>query len=421
MEKIFKVSDLKRLIAESSKEFKPVLGPNVEKDNKSINDKAYSDAKKRAKNYDGGLENTGVSRAKYEKIDTNGTTLDYNPENISNEKKKEIEAQALGYTSSLEKNNGISKSGDFSDNKNIFNGIKNAGKEMHKNSKEKKKSGLEGREWDDKIFDKEEMYESKEGFDMKQMINRMRIIQENFDGSLDDFYKEEDDKGEYGEPGMVKEYDIWWNNSVENFEKEASEKGMSLEDYLKYWWNEISCESLPFMWQILGSGYSYHGKEITRVGNVVFKDIYGQLTIYESAPGENEYNDDFMQRVDNAQLGTKAQGLMEHKNIKTIYFKKTEFLTEGHMFSKIPDEFKNEGEQFKMKDKTGNTYLVEWRNNKGVIIGHNNCQGFNDTLNRMKNLYEYKSEDTKTTSKQRINEAEYGFKSTLCHSRKIKN
>lgn len=419
MEKTFKVSDLKRFIAESSNEFKPVLGMNVEKDNKSINDKAYKDAKQRAKDYDGGLENVGGKRVKYEKNDANKTTLDYEPDNVSDDYKKRVKAQVEGYSSELEKNNKIEKSGDFSDNKNIYSGIKKSGQELHNGEKEMKKSGLQGREWPEKVFDREEMYESKEGFDMKQMINRMRILQENFDGSLDDFYKEEDDRGEYGEPGMVKSYDIGWNNSVENFEKEASEEGMSLEDYLKYWWNEISCEPIPFTWQKLGNGYSYHGNEITRVGNVVFKEIYGQLMVDESAPGENEYNDDFMSRVNNAQLGTKAQGLMEHKNIKTIYFKKTEFLTEGHMLSRIPDEFKTEGEQFKMKDKTGNTYLVEWKNNKGVIISHNNKQGMNEALNRMKDLYSYSSTDTNTTLSSRLNE-DANFNSTLNNARKIK-
>lgn len=419
MEKTFKVGDLKRFIAESSNEFKPVLGVNVEKDNKSINDKAYKDAKQRAKDYDGGLENVGGKRVKYEKNDANRTTLDYEPENVSDDYKKRVKAQVEGYNSELEKSNKIEKSGDFSDNENIYNGIKKSGQELHNGEKDMKKSGLQGREWPEKVFDREEMYESKEGFDMKQMINRMRILQENFDGSLDDFYKEEDDRGEYGEPGMVKSYDIGWNNSVENFEKEASEEGMSLEDYLKYWWNEISCEPLPFTWQKLGNGYTYHGNEITRVGNVVFKEIYGQLMVDESAPGENEYNDDFMSRVDNAQLGTKAQGLMEHKNIKTIFFKKTEFLTEGHMLSRIPDEFKTEGEQFKMKDKTGNTYLVEWKNNKGVIISHSNKQGMNESLSRMKDLYSYSSTDTNTTLNSRLNE-DANFNSTLNNARKIK-
>ena len=298
MEKTFKVGDLKRFIAESSNEFKPVLGVNVEKDNKSINDKAYKDAKQRAKDYDGGLENVGGKRVKYEKNDANRTTLDYEPENVSDDYKKRVKAQVEGYTSEHEKSNKIEKSGDFSDNENIYNGIKKSGQELHNGEKDMKKSGLQGREWPEKVFDREEMYESKEGFDMKQMINKMRILQEN-------------------------------SETVNN------------------------------------------------------------------------------------------EPLNEHRNIKTIFFKKTEFLTEGHMLSRIPDEFKTEGEQFKMKDKTGNTYLVEWKNNKGVIISHSNKQGMNESLSRMKDLYSYSSTDTNTTLNSRLNE-DANFNSTLNNARKIK-
>lgn len=298
MEKTFKVGDLKRFIAESSNEFKPVLGVNVEKDNKSINDKAYKDAKQRAKDYDGGLENVGGKRVKYEKNDANRTTLDYEPENVSDDYKKRVKAQVEGYTSEHEKSNKIEKSGDFSDNENIYNGIKKSGQELHNGEKDMKKSGLQGREWPEKVFYREEMYESKEGFDMKQMINKMRILQEN-------------------------------SETVNN------------------------------------------------------------------------------------------EPLNEHRNIKTIFFKKTEFLTEGHMLSRIPDEFKTEGEQFKMKDKTGNTYLVEWKNNKGVIISHSNKQGMNESLSRMKDLYSYSSTDTNTTLNSRLNE-DANFNSTLNNARKIK-
>lgn len=292
MERTLTVKALKRLIAESSSEFRPVLGQNVEKDNKSINDKAYSNAKKRAKDYDGGLENTGGKMAKYEKNDANMTTLDYTPENANDSYRKRVKAQAKGYTSEAEMNNGIEKAADFSDNENIYNGIKDSGKEIHNNEEDMKKSGLQAREWPEEIFKKEEMYESKDGFDMRQMINRI--------------------------------------SSFEN--------------------------------------------------------------------GKSQIN--------------------EHKNIKTVFFKKTEFLTEGHMLSRIPDEFKNEGNKFKMKDKTGNEYLVEWRDNKGVILEHNNKQGFNESINRMKDLYSYSSTDTKTSLESRLNE-ESNFNSTLNSARKI--
>lgn len=293
MEKTFKVSDLKRLISESSSEFKPVLGPNVEKDNKSNNGKAYDDAKKMAKDFDGGFgKNVGGQRVKYEKTDANKTTLDYTPENANDSYRNRVKAQVKGYTSEAEMNNNIEKAADFSDNENIYNGIKDSGKEIHDNEEDMKKSGLQAREWPEKVFKKEEMYESKDGFDMRQMINRI--------------------------------------SSFEN--------------------------------------------------------------------GKNKIN--------------------ERKNVKTVFFKKTEFLTEGHMLSRIPDEFKNEGNTFKMKDKTGNEYLVEWRDNKGVILEHNNKQGFNESINRMKDLYSYSSNDTKTSLESRLNE-DNNFNSTLNSARKI--
>ena len=297
MDITYKVSDLKRLISEGSNEFKAVLGPNVEKDNKSNNGKAYDEAKKRAKDFDGGLnKEVGDEKAKYEKLDANRTTLDYEPDNASDDYKKRVKAQVKGYSSEQEMNNGIEKAGDYSDNENIYNGIKKAGEKLHDNEKEMKKSGLQGREWKDEVFDKDAMYESKEGFDMRQMLNRMM------------------------------------SNINESTETEA----------------------------------------------------------------------------ENTQ-----------KNIKTVFFKKTEFLTEGHMLSRIPDEFKKEGEQFRMKDKTGNEYLVEWRNNTGKVIAHGNKQGFNESLDRMKDLMGYKTNDTKTTMASRLNENDEMFSSTLDKARQI--
>ena len=55
MEQVISVKALKKLISESSNEFKAKLGPNVESEDKKNNGKAYSDAKKRAKDFDGGL------------------------------------------------------------------------------------------------------------------------------------------------------------------------------------------------------------------------------------------------------------------------------------------------------------------------------------------------------------------------------
>lgn len=96
-----------------------------------------------------------------------------------------------------------------------------------------------------------------------------------------DFYAEEDSLGRTGEDGMVKSYDIGWNNNIDNWEESAREEGMSLEDFLQRWWNETGYEGREFTWQRLGKGDGHHGDTILKLGNVVFKDIDGQLMIDE--------------------------------------------------------------------------------------------------------------------------------------------
>jgi hypothetical protein len=220
--------------------------------------------------------------------------LDYTPENVSDSYKKRVRAQAKGYTSDQEMNNGIEKSGDFSDNENIYKEFKRSGEEYQGNEKKFKKSGLQAREWPDETFDKNNMYESVDGYNMRKMIDVIAS-------------------------------------------KEKS---------------------------------------------------------YSSV---NESQND--------------------NKVKTVYFKKTAFLTEEHMLSRIPDEFKKEGERFKMKDKTDNEYLVEWKNGKGRIVGHSNKNGLDESINRMKSLFNYKSSDSKTDRTLRENESDTAFNATLNNAR----
>lgn len=114
-----------------------------------------------------------------------------------------------------------------------------------------------------------------------------RIVRESVNKVLresaeDDFYSEPDMDGRTGQPGMVKSYDMG-HSYTSNYERSAEEHGMSLEDYLKYMWEEISNET-PFIWQKLGNGYGYNGDTILKLGNVVFKDIYGELMVDEYPP-----------------------------------------------------------------------------------------------------------------------------------------
>jgi len=276
------VGDIKKLVRESSNEFKAKIGPGVESADKENNGMAYSDAKKRAKNFDGGLsKEVGEEHAKYDKTgDDNGTTLGYTPANMTDDYRRRIHAQAKGYASEKEEKNGMEKAGNFDDNEDIYKEFKKSEEDKQNKQKILKKSGLQGKVIADelpKVFDHDSMFESKEGFEMRQMLNHLQDVQ--------------------------------------------------------------------------------------KVKSPV------------------------------------------NETIKTVYFKKSKFITENHMITKIPDDFKVEGLKFNMKDNDGNIYLVEWKNNKANVVSHYNKNEIDQSFDRMKQLMEYKSSDTKTTISERLNEA----------------
>ena len=157
----YRVGDLKRIIRESTNEFKPVLGPNVMSDNKRENDKSYKDAEKAAKDYDGGLrpEKKGTLP---DKADGNATTLDYNPRtDPGKDFKDKVDAQAKGYTSKLEEENGIEKVGEFDKEGKIKKNFEDANDERLKGKKALATSGIQGNNMKDDYKEKETMYEEK--------------------------------------------------------------------------------------------------------------------------------------------------------------------------------------------------------------------------------------------------------------------
>lgn len=277
MEQVLTVKAIKGLIKESQQEFKAKIGNGVESGNKANNGKAYSDAKKRAKDFDGGLsDEVGEKKAEYKKEDFNKTLMDYTPDNVTPEYKKRVKKEFVN--------------GD-KENEKIYKELKKSGEEQQKNEKELKKSGLQAREWPDEVFDKDNMYESRDGFDMRKMLNSLN-------------------------------------------------------------------------------------EKTTR----------------------KQFNE---------------------SHVKTVLFKKTEFLNEAHMISRIPDDFKKNGTSFKMKDKNGSEYLVEWDNNKANIIEHVNKKGMDESISRMKELFDYRPSDTKTNYSDRLNENDDKFQETLNKMRKI--
>lgn len=108
------------------------------------------------------------------------------------------------------------------------------------------------------------------------------------------------------------------------------------------------------------------------------------------------------------------------KKSKQLTFNKTVFLTEGHMLSKIPDEYKKDGSRFIMKDKKANEYLVEWNEGKPQVTKKVNLNEVQLEKDRIKQLWEYKSSEfnKKTTNTSRLNE-DNGFADMLNRARQL--
>lgn len=111
----------------------------------------------------------------------------------------------------------------------------------------------------------------------------------------------------------------------------------------------------------------------------------------------------------------------ESSKIKQLKFKNTRFLSEGHMISLIPDEYKKNGKRFIMRDSKDNQYLVEWSGNTPNVTKKVNMSVVNEEKNRIKELWGYKSaEAINSTPQTRLNEANK-FSDMIDKARKLIN
>lgn len=142
---VLSVGDVRRVIMESSSEFKAKMGSNVEADNKKNNEKSYKDSEKKVKDFDGGLRNeekTTVDRSD----DANRTTLDYTPTiEPSKEYKDRVKAQSKGYVSvEDEKRGSKDKDGKFDDDEKIYKALKSNSDVRNAEKQELAHSGIAG-------------------------------------------------------------------------------------------------------------------------------------------------------------------------------------------------------------------------------------------------------------------------------------
>jgi len=107
-------------------------------------------------------------------------------------------------------------------------------------------------------------------------------------------------------------------------------------------------------------------------------------------------------------IKSKTGYVGESKNMKRLYFKNTQFLSESHMINKIPDDYKYDGNKFIMKDSLGTEYIVEcsidseYNNVEFNVINKYNKQELKEQLDRMKSLYNY---DRSDNSKEKVMES----------------
>lgn len=95
--------------------------------------------------------------------------------------------------------------------------------------------------------------------------------------------------------------------------------------------------------------------------------------------------------------------VVESKKTSMLKFKHVQFISENHMISHIPDEYKIDGNKFYMQDCVGNKYLVEWHD-KPCVEKQLNESLVKSEMDRIKDLFNYTSKNSKTTNSVMMNE-----------------
>jgi hypothetical protein len=118
-------------------------------------------------------------------------------------------------------------------------------------------------------------------------------------------------------------------------------------------------------------------------------------------------------KKDNSEYGKVHTALKEErKPLKRLTYHHTKFTNESQIFTKIPEDFKVDGNKFIVRDATDSEYLIEWcidrKNNisEGRIINERNLREADKTIDRMAELMGYNSSSIygRSSSKSVVNE-----------------
>ena len=147
-----------------------------------------------------------------------------------------------------------------------------------------------------------------------------------------------------------------------------------------------------------------HGKE--ELGNASRNDELAKALIDKAKQTKKEKDSYSEVGITNIQKPKDATHL--HNNVvegKTslLKFKHVQFISESHMLSHVPDEYKVESRRFYMQDCKGNKYLVEWHEQPNVEKMLNEGK-VNEEMSRIKELFTYNGKNTGTTNSLRVDE-----------------
>lgn len=181
--------DFKKIIKESTNEFKPKMGTNVIRDNAKNNVKAVKDIEKEVKEYDGGLTNEEDDNVVVspEDVDYNRTTLDAEFVDEPGEAYiARVKAQAKGFPSvDNEKNSKIKDENqglDFSSNEKLYGDLKKRNSEFTKREVERAHAGLKSHNMPKKDFENPNMFKEnkEENKKMKKLyFKHTKFLSEN--------------------------------------------------------------------------------------------------------------------------------------------------------------------------------------------------------------------------------------------------
>ena len=118
-------------------------------------------------------------------------------------------------------------------------------------------------------------------------------------------------------------------------------------------------------------------------------------------------------KKDDNEYGKVHTAFQESKTpIKRLTYHHTKFINESQIFTKIPEDFKVDGNRFIVRDATDSEYLIEWcidkKNNisEGKILNERNLKEADKSIDRMAELMGYNSSNIygRNSSRSTVNE-----------------